>query len=344
MTKALITGITGQDGAYLAKELLAKGYEVVGTTRSEGLPNQWKLEWLGLSEKVRLICLDLSDRASVISLLKTEKPEYIYNFAAQSSVSSSFEEPHLTSMINYLGLLNILETIKLEGLDCNVYQASSSEMFGNCSTVIQNEESHFDPVSPYGVSKLAAYYLGRSYRLAYGINCSSGILFNHESELRSKSFVTRKITYSLALIREDSGPTMKLGNLDSARDWGYAPDYVRAMILVNESKLACDYVIATNTVNTVRDFFRASAQAAGFMPVFEGHGLDERCVCEKSSKVLCVVDKSHHRPLDINYSRGDYSKISKELGWHPTTSFEEMAVKMVTSDLALIKSRAGRNA
>lgn len=337
MTKVLITGITGQDGAFLADQLLAKGYEVVGTTRRGSTPKMGRLDRLGITYKLKFVSMELTEFSNVINVLRAEKPDYIYNLGAQSFVLDSFEHPHLTSEINYHGYLNILEAIKIQGLDCSVYQASTSEMYGDVLSDPQNEDTPFNPMSPYAVSKAAAHYLGRNYRAAYGIKASNGILFNHESELRGREFVTRKITSQLAVLLEQQGEAVKLGNLDSVRDWGYAPDYVAGMILINEAKVASDYVIATNTVSTVRNFFKSSAIAAGFSPVFEGEGINERCICKKSSKVLCEVDEKYFRPSDVNYLRGDYSKIERELGWSPTVSLEEMTKKMMASDIDWVK-------
>ena len=339
MTKVLITGITGQDGAYLAHELLAKEYEVIGTVRRGSTPKTGRLDKLGITDKIRLVSMELTEFANVISVLRQQRPDYIYNLAAQSFVADSFEHPHLTSEINYHGVLNILEAIKIEGLDCSIYQASTSEMYGDVLSDPQNEDTPFNPMSPYAVAKAAAHYLGRNYRSAYGIKASNGILFNHESEMRGREFVTRKITSQLALIRECAGSAVRLGNLASVRDWGYAPDYVKGMIMINEAKVASDYVMATNTVTSVREFFKASAVAAGFSPEFEGDGINERCICKNTSKVLCEIDKKYFRPSDVNYLRGDYSKIERELGWHPTTSLETMTEKMVISDIEI--ARAG---
>tara|TARA_B100001057_G_C22865793_1_gene956437 strand:+ start:2805 stop:3839 length:1035 start_codon:yes stop_codon:yes gene_type:complete len=341
MTKVLITGITGQDGAYLAHELLAKEYEVLGTVRRGSTPKTGRLDKLSITNKIRLLSMELTEFSNVISVLRQERPDYIYNLAAQSFVADSFEHPHLTSEVNYHGLLNILEAIKIEGLDCSIYQASTSEMYGDVLSDPQNEDTPFNPMSPYAVAKAAAHYLGRNYRFAYGIKASNGILFNHESELRGREFVTRKITSQLALIRECAIPAVRLGNLESVRDWGYAPDYVKGMIMINESKIASDYVMATNTVTSVREFFKASAIAAGFSPEFEGDGMNERCICKNTSKVLCEVDEKYFRPSDVNYLRGDYSKIQKELGWRPTTSLETMTEKMVISDIEI--ARAGHS-
>ena len=338
MSKVLITGITGQDGAYLAHELLAKDYEVVGAIRLGSPPKMGRLDKLGIADKVRLVPVELTDFSSASAVLRHERVDYIYNLAAQSYVAGSFEYPHLTSEINYQGLLNILEAIKIDGLEGSIYQASSAEMYGDTLSDPQNEDTPFNPMSPYAVTKAAAHHLGRVYRASHGIKVSNGILFNHESELRGIGFVTRKITSELASIRECAGPAVRLGNLAAVRDWGYAPDYVHGMIMINEAKIASDYVLATNTVTSVRDFFKASAVAAGFSPVFEGDGLNERCICKNTSKLLCEVDEKYFRPSDVSYLRGDYSKIEKELGWCPTTSLETMTERMIISDIEIARS------
>lgn len=338
MKKVLITGITGQDGSFLAKELVDKGYDVVGLVRRGSTPKAGRLDYLGILNKVRLVSMELTEFGNVFNVLKQESPDYIYNLGAQSFVADSFEHPHLTSEINYTGVLNILEAIKILGIDCNLYQASTSEMYGDVLSDPQNEETPFNPLSPYAVAKAAAHHIVRNYRAAYEMKASNGILFNHESELRGREFVTRKITSKLAEIKKFDAPAVRLGNMDSVRDWGYARDYVKGMILINEAKEASDYVIATNTIKTVREFFEFSAIAAGFSPIFEGKGLQEKCICKKTSKVLCEVDEKFFRPSDVTYLRGDYTKINKNLGWKPETTFEEMAEKMVLTDLELVES------
>ena len=338
MTKALITGITGQDGAFLAKKLLDRGYQVIGTVRRGSTPKAGRLDRLGITDKVKLISMELTEFGNVFSVLRSEKPDYIYNLGAQSFVADSFDHPHLTSEINYQGYLNILETIKILGLNSSIYQASTSEMYGDVLADPQDENTPFNPVSPYAVAKAAAHFLGRNYRTAFGIKASNGILFNHESELRGREFVTRKITLQIARLKAQCGTTLRLGNLSSVRDWGYAPDYVDGMILINEAEKPSDYVIATNTVSTVRDFLQAAAAVAGFSPVFEGEGASERCICKKSSQVLAVVDAQYFRPSDVTYLRGDYSKIERELGWRPATSLEKMIEVMVASDLEIART------
>jgi len=335
MKKALITGVTGQDGAFLAQKLLARGYEVIGTVRRGSTPKTGRLLKLGIEDKVKLVAMEMTELANVMQVLRNERPDYIYNLAAQSFVADSFTHPHLTTEVDYIGYLNILESVRINDIDCAVYQASTSEMYGDVISDPQNEDTPFNPMSPYAIAKAAAHYLSRNYRAAYGIRASNGILFNHESELRGREFVTRKITARLALIKEHGAEAVKLGNMDSMRDWGYAPDYVEGMILIAEATQASDYVIATNRVLTVREFFKAAAIAAGFAPVFEGSGLDEKCICQKTNRVLCEVDSKYFRPSDVTYLRGDYSKIEKELGWKPTTTLEEMTMRMVESDIEL---------
>lgn len=337
MKKALITGVTGQDGAFLALKLLERGYEVIGTVRRGSTPKTGRLAKLGIEDQVKLVAMEMTEFANVMQVLRTERPDYIYNLAAQSFVADSFIHPHLTTEVDYIGYLNILESVRINDLDCAIYQASTSEMYGEVLSDPQNENTPFNPMSPYAVAKAAAHSLSRNYRSAYGIKASNGILFNHESELRGREFVTRKITARLALIKELGVDAVKLGNMDSTRDWGYAPDYVDGMILIAEATQASDFVIATNRVLTVREFFRASAIAAGFDPVFEGSGLHEKCICQTTNKILCEVDSKYFRPSDVTYLRGDYSKIEKELGWKPTTSLEEMTRRMVESDIELVR-------
>ncbi len=338
MENILITGITGQDGAYLARDLLAKGFNVYGSIRRASTPSTARLNFLEIESDVKLIPLELTELANVIHVLNKIKPKYIYNLAAQSFVADSFIHPHITSQINYVGVLNLLEAIKITGIECNIYQASTSEMYGDVLSNPQNEETRFNPMSPYAVSKCAAHHLMVNYREAYGMKASSGILFNHESELRGREFVTRKITYELAKIKASGKGCVSLGNMDSVRDWGYAPDYVKAMQLICESEKSDTYVVATNEITTVREFFKFAAEAMGFKPVFEGSGVDEKCVDENSGAIICNVNKEFFRPSDVNYLRGDYTKINNELGWKPTTAVQQMVEKMVKNDYQLVKS------
>ena len=338
LKKVLITGVTGQDGAFLAAKLIDKGYQVYGTVRRGSTPKAGRLKQLNILDRVTLVSLELSEITNVITILRDIKPNYIYNLAAQSFVADSFVHPHLTTEINYLGYLNLLEAVRMLQLECNIYQASTSEMYGDVLGNPQNERTPFNPMSPYAVAKCSAHYLGCNYRAAYDMHVCNGILFNHESELRGREFVTRKITSELAKIKYNKANPVKLGNLDSVRDWGYAADFVDGMILINEAEVADDFVIATNTKNTVRDFFKFAAIATGFTPVFSGEGLNEICYCDKSGETLCEVDPKYFRPSDVVYLCGDYKKINEKLSWSPKTSLEQMIEKMVRSDCEMVKS------
>lgn len=332
MKSALITGITGQDGAYLAKDLIKKGYKVYGSIRRGSTPKLGRLSILEISKKIDFLPLEITEFSNVFTTLKNLKPDLIFNLAAQSFVQDSFKHPILTSEINYIGTLNILEAIKITGIKSKFYQASTSEMFGEVLSKPQNEKTPFNPRSPYAISKAAAHYLAINYREAYGIAASTGILFNHESELRGREFVTRKITYQLAEIVNGRNDPIQLGNLDSIRDWGYAPDFVKAMYLIINNK-PNDFVVATNKTTSVRNFFTLCALNAGFKPEFDGEGLNEKCYDRKSNKVLCEVNKNYYRPSDVVFLQGDYNKIKKLLGWSPDIDIEEIAKKMMKFDI-----------
>ncbi|MDC0101047.1 GDP-mannose 4,6-dehydratase [Alphaproteobacteria bacterium] len=335
MSKVFITGITGQDGAYLAQQMLDAGHDVYGAVRRGSTPKTGRLMHLEIVDKITLIQLEITEFSNVHRVLDRLKPDLIFNLAAQSFVQDSFDHPILTSQINFLGVQNILEAIKLIGFDCRFYQASTSEMYGDVLSDPQNENTPFNPMSPYAVAKCAAHHIVKNYRKAYGIAASNGILFNHESEMRGREFVTRKITHQLAELTAGRSKPIQLGNLSSVRDWGYAPDYVRGMdMIINSSP--DDYVIATNTVNSVRDFFSVCARRAGYDPIFDGEGLEEKCIDKNSNKILCEVNPDYFRPSDVVYLRGDYSKMNEELGWTPETAFESLAEKMMDFDLGLV--------
>jgi len=331
--KVLITGTTGQDGSYLAQHLLANDFEVYGTVRRGSTYRLGRLDFLGIREEINFISLEITEFSNVFHVLRELKPDYIYNLAAQSFVEESFRHPGLTSSINYMGVLNFLEAIRILDLDCSFYQASTSEMYGNVKEKTQNELTPFNPMSPYAVSKCAAHQLVKNYRVAYDMRCASGILFNHESPLRGREFVTRKITYQMAELVNGRNTPIQLGNLSSVRDWGYAPEFILAMEKIICAENMDDFVVATNEIATVRDFFRKSAVIAGYDPVFEGEGINEQCIDRKSSKVLCEVNKSYFRPSDVVYLRGDFSAINKELNWEPKFLWEDIAEKMTVSDL-----------
>lgn len=336
--RILVTGINGQDGAWLAKDLIEQGHEVIGTIRRGATNNLGRLEYLAIKDKIKLVPCDISEFGNVFSVLRKEKPDQIYNLAAQSFVAESFTSPLMTNKINYMGVFNILESIRTLELDCGIYQASSSEMFGEVQVSPQNEDTNFYPMSPYGVSKVGAHHAVINYRKAYGIHGTTGILFNHESELRGEEFVTRKITSQMAELANGRENPIELGNLDAKRDWGYAPDYMKAVQLIMNADVPSDYVVATNTVRSIRDFFTASASVAGYDAVFEGEGLDEKCIDKNTGKLLCVVNKDFYRPSDVVYLQGDSSKIKNELGWTSSVDVDQLAIKMTEFDLDRIKN------
>ncbi len=337
--KILITGVTGQDGAWLAKKLLDEGHEVYGAVRRGSTPKTGRLDYLKITSQVSLLPLEITEFSNVFRTISTLKPDQVYNLAAQSFVQDSFDHPLLTAQINYLGVQNFLEAIRLTGLDCALYQASTSEMYGDVLSDPQSEKTPFNPMSPYAVSKCAAHHAVVNYRVAYGLKGSTGILFNHESELRGREFVTRKISHQISQLTAGRKDPIELGNMSSIRDWGYAPDYVDAMRLMINAKEANDYVVATNQTITVRDFFSKCATVAGFDPVFDGEGLDEICKDRKSGRTLCRVNEKYYRPSDVVYLRGDFSKINNNLGWNPKTTVDKLAEIMTCFDLDIVNGR-----
>jgi len=317
MRRALITGITGQDGAYLAKFLLEKGYEVYGTYRRLSSPNFWRLQYLGIFEQVNLIPVDLSDTASLIEAIKVSEPDEVYHLAAQSVVGASFEQPIATGDVSGLAVTRILEIIRQLDPSIKFYQASTSELYGNSRKEgFLSEKDAFMPQSPYAAAKLYGYWITKIYREAYGIFAVNGILFNHESPLRGLEFVTRKITNAVAKIALGLENELGLGNLEAKRDWGYAPEYVESMWLMLQQDEPDDYVIATGEAHSVRDFCERAFDVAGLD--WQEH---------------VKVDKRFMRPLDVNYLRGDYSKAKKKLGWEPRTKFKKLVEIMVKEDL-----------
>ena len=317
MKRALITGITGQDGAYLAKFLLNKGYEVYGIYRRLSTPNFWRLQYLDIFEKVNLIPADLVDAASLVEAIKISEPEEVYHLAAQSFVGASFEQAIGTGEITGLGVTRVLEAIRQVNPEIKFYQASTSELYGNGKTEGSfNEKDPFQPASPYSAAKLYGYWITGIYRRGYKIFACNGILFNHESPLRGLEFVTRKISNSAAKISLGIEKELRLGNLESKRDWGYAPEYVESMWLMLQQKEPDDYVIATNETHSVKEFCEKA---------FDIVGLDYQ--------EYVKIDKRFLRPLDVNYLQGDYSKAKKKLGWEPKTKFNKLVEKMVKEDL-----------
>ncbi|HVN65256.1 MAG TPA: GDP-mannose 4,6-dehydratase [Methanomicrobiales archaeon] len=317
MKKALITGITGQDGAYLAHFLLGKGYEVFGTYRRVSTPNFWRLQYLDVFDRVHLISADLVDSGSLIEAIRISEPEEIYHLAAQSFVGASFEEPIGAGEMTGLGVTRILEAIRQIDPEIRFYQASTSELFGNSGDDMPMDEDHFfRPANPYAAAKLYGYWITRIYREGYQIFTCNGILFNHESPLRGLEFVTRKISNAVAKIAHGLQKGIRLGNLDAKRDWGYAPDYVESMWTMIQQDEPGDYVIATNESHTVREF----AEKA-----FHLVGLDYQD--------YITVDKRFLRPLDVRFLQGDYAKAKRELGWRPRVAFDELVRIMVEADM-----------
>ena len=336
MNKALITGITGQDGAYLTKFLLEKGYEVYGAFRRTSDQNHHRLEFLRLDEKIRFVPMELLEFTNIYTTIEKIQPEEIYNLGAQSSVPASFNEPLFTAEVTGLGILRVLEAVRVVNPKARIYQASSSEMFGRAEERPQNEKTRFHPRSPYGVSKVFAHWAAVNYREAYNLFVCSGILFNHESPLRGLEFVTRKISRSAARIKLGLQKELILGNLDACRDWGYAPEYVEAMWLMLQQPQPDDYVIATGETHSVRDFAQAAFQAIGVELEWSGKGVEEIGRDKKSGRVMVRVDPALFRPADAEYLVGDYSKAKQTFGWSPKTTFKDLVRLMVEHDLALV--------
>jgi GDPmannose 4,6-dehydratase len=337
--KALITGITGQDGAFLARLLLEKGYEVYGAYRRTTGIMSWRLEELGILNQVKLVQLDLLELTNIMRVLERIKPAEVYNLAAHSFVALTFEQPVITAEINAIGVLRILESVRTITPETRFYQASSSEMFGKVLAERQSEETPFYPRSPYGVSKLFAHWATVNYREAYGMFAVSGILFNHESALRGEEFVTRKISKGVARIKLGLQNKLVLGNLDAKRDWGYAPDYVKAIFLMMQQDEPDDYVIAMGENHTVREFVEKTFEIIGKELEWEGEGINERGIDKAKGKVLVEVSPEFFRPADVNVLLGDSSKAKAKLGWQPKTPFVELVKIMVEKDLERERKR-----
>ena len=335
MKSALVTGITGQDGAYLAQLLLEKEYKVFGAYRRTSSVNFWRIEELGIANhpNLRLIEYDLTDLSGNIRVLKETKVIEVYNLAAQSFVGVSFEQPVMTAEVTGLGPLNLLEAIRIVDPTIRFYQASTSEMFGKVQTIPQVESTPFYPRSPYGVAKLYAHWMTINYRESYGIFGASGILFNHESPLRGREFVTRKITDSLAKIKLGKLDILELGNLDSERDWGFAKDYVEGMWRMLQVDKPDSYVLATNRSETVRDFVTMAAKAVNFDLIWEGHAENEIAIDRVSKKVLVRVNAMYYRPAEVDLLIGNPEKARIELGWEPKTTLEQLCLMMVEADM-----------
>jgi GDPmannose 4,6-dehydratase len=334
---ALITGIRGQDGAYLAKLLLEKGYEVYGADRRSGEGGFWRLKELGIEKDVKIVYMDLLEFTNIFRTIEKIKPDEIYNLAAQSFVAASFEQPILTSDINSLGTLRLLEVIRTVKPDTKFYQASTSEMFGKVKTLPLNEDSYFYPRSPYAVSKLFAHWITVNYRESYNIFACSGILFNHESPLRGTEFITRKVSLAVARIKYGKQDKLVVGNLDAKRDWGYAPEYVYGMYLMLQNDKPDDFVLATGEAHSVREFIEEAFKVAGFEIYWEGNGLEEKGRDAKTGKILVEVSPEFYRPAEVDVLVGDYSKAKKILGWEPKTTFKELVRIMVEEDLRRVR-------
>lgn len=335
MKKAIVTGITGQDGAYLAQTLLNKGYEVYGTFRRTSSVNFWRIEDLGIIENhnLHLIEFDLTDQSNAIRMVSEIKPDEIYSLAAQSFVGVSFEQPAATANITGLGALHLLEAIRIINPSIKYYQASTSEMFGKVQEIPQCEETPFYPRSPYGVAKLYAHWMTINYRESYNIFGCSGILFNHESPLRGKEFVTRKITDAVARIKLGMQEYLELGNMDAKRDWGYAKEYVEGMYLMMQADEPDTFVLATGRTETVRDFVRMAFKAADIELEFRGENEKEEGINIKTGKIAVKVNPKFYRPAEVDLLIGDPLKAKQKLGWEPKTTLEELCEMMVKADL-----------
>ena len=338
---ALITGITGQDGSYLAEFLLEKGYEVHGTIRRSSVDFRERIAHLEGLPHFHLHYADLGDSMSILGVIGRIRPTEIYNLAAQSHVQVSFDSPEFTADVDAVGVLRILEAVRQLGLigQCRIYQASTSELYGKVEEVPQNENTPFHPYSPYAVAKQYGFWIVKEYREAYNMYCCSGILFNHESERRGETFVTRKITLAAARIKQGKQDKLFLGNLSSLRDWGYAKDYVECMWLILQHPTPEDFVIATGVQHSVRDFCYQAFKHVGIELEFQGEGLDEKGIDKATGKVLIEVSPDFYRPTDVVNLWGDPTKAKAKLGWNPAkTSFEELVHLMVDSDMAKVAS------
>lgn len=342
--KALITGVTGQDGSYLSEFLLEKGYEVHGIIRRSSVDFRERIAHLEGKPHFHLHYADLSDSMSIVKVVDKVKPDEIYNLAAQSHVQVSFDSPEFTANVDATGVLRVLEAVRACHIEktCRVYQASTSELYGKVEEVPQNENTPFHPYSPYAVAKLYGFWIVKEYREAYDMFCCSGILFNHESERRGETFVTRKITLAAARISQGLQDCLYLGNLDSLRDWGYAKDYVECMWLILQNDKPEDFVIATGVQHSVREFTDLAFRHAGIELKFEGEGIDEKGICVKGpkdlvGKTLVAVSKDFYRPTDVVNLLGDPTKAKAKLGWNPAkTTFEQLVKLMVEHDMAKV--------
>ena len=332
MKKALITGNRGQDGAYLSRFLLEKGYQVYGADRS-GDSGLWRLRELGIEGRGKEIALDLLEPTNIMDALEKVQPDEVYNFAAQSFVQLSFDQPVLTAEINAVGVTRLLEALRKTRPGARFYQASTAELFGSTGSAQRNETTAFHPKSPYAVAKLYAHWITVNYRQAYGLHASCGILFNHESPLRGEEFVTRKIAAAAARIRKGLQEKVTVGNLEARRDWGYAREYVEGMWLMLQQPRPDDYILATGETHTVREFIEAAFAAAGLRLEWKGRGMSEKGVDAKTGKTLVEVSRKFYRPAEVDLLVGDAAKAKLKLGWTPKTKFRGLVELMVDAEL-----------
>lgn len=344
MKTALITGVNGQDGSYLAELLLEKGYRVVGTVRRASTFNRWRLSNIYRSltdrhERFQLEYADLSDTSSLVRVLQSAMPDEVYNIAAQSHVGISFETPEYTADIDGLGTLRLLEAMRTLGLDktAKFYQASTSELFGDAIETPQRETTPFHPRSPYGVAKLYAYWIIKNYREAYNFYGVNGILFNHESPRRGENFVTKKITRSLSRIKQNKIDTLYLGNLDAKRDWGYAKEYVEAMWLMLQQPEPENFVIATGETHTVREFVDETCRCLDISIAWEGTGADEKGIDQKTGKTIVAINPRYYRPAEVDILQGDITHAREKLNWEPKVAFKELVQLMVDFDMKQVE-------
>ncbi len=330
---ALITGIRGQDGAYLAEFLLKKGYKVYGADRRSADSTNWRLKELGIDKEVEIVYMDLLELTNVIRTIEQVKPDEVYNLAAQSFVGVSFQQPLLTSDVNALGVLRLLEAIRLFSPHVKFYQASTSELFGKVCEIPQTEKTPFYPRSPYGVAKLFGHWITVNYREAYNMFACSGILFNHESPLRGLEFVTRKITYGVARIKYGLQDKIFLGNLDAKRDWGYAKEYVEGMWLMLQQDSPGDYILATGESHSVKEFVECAFAVAGYNIYWEGEGLNTKGIDKNTGKIMIEISPKFYRPSEVDILIGNPKKAKEKLGWMPKTKFEDLVRIMVEADL-----------
>lgn len=329
MKKAIITGIAGQDGAFLAQLLINKGYKVIGADRRRVDSNYPRLRDLEIENKIDFRYFDLLEDSVIFDLVRKEQPDEFYNLAAQSFVKASFDLPILTANIDAMGVLRILEAIRIFSPKTKFYQASTSEMFGKVQEIPQTEKTPFYPRSPYGVAKLFAHWIVKNYRESYSLFACSGILFNHESEYRGKEFVTQKIVEKAVAISNGDETPLVLGNIDAQRDWGYAKDYTEGMYLMLQSAKPEDYVLATNQTTTVRDFVNKVFKEVGILLKWSGTGINEKGIDRKTDKVMVEISEQYYRPAEVELLIGDYSKANRELGWKPKTNLDKIISIMV---------------